>query len=71
MKYSIQPVVEKTKFVPYEITFLIETEEESKILHDEFAVKIAESSQFIADVFLAGRGPLTASGNVPLDVSRK
>jgi hypothetical protein len=70
MKYQIRPIDEETGFVPFDITFRIETKEEHTILHDLIATKIAESSQFIGDVFMAGRKAIVSSGNVPLKVSR-
>jgi len=67
MKYSIRPIDGAKSFAPFEITFTIETEEEYRILHDEIACKIAETSNFIGQVYRAGQdGPVMASGDVPL-----
>ena len=53
MKYKIKPSGDG---VTYELTFTIESEEDHITLHDLVAIKIAESGDFIGDVYRAGRG---------------
>ena len=66
MKYKITPIFDEGKFVPFEITFLIESREEHAILHDAVATRIALSGEFIGHVYHAGIEPISASGVVPL-----
>lgn len=66
MKYKITPIFDEGKFVPFEITFLIESREEHAILHDAVATQIALSGEFIGNVYQAGIEPVRASGVVPL-----
>lgn len=51
MKYKITPIFDEGKFVPFEITFLIESREEHAILHDAVATRIALSGEFIGHVY--------------------
>jgi hypothetical protein len=62
MKYRITPTDDR-----YELTLIPESYEDHVILHDEVACKIAESSEFIGDVFRSNYdGPKHCEGVVPL-----
>ncbi len=65
MKYKIK-TIEAEQFRPYEVTLLIESREEHEMFHDKIACQIAKTSQFIGDVYEAGKKTIINSGSVPL-----
>jgi 3-polyprenyl-4-hydroxybenzoate decarboxylase len=66
MKYKIKTIDEAEQFRPYEVTLLIESREEHEMFHDKIACQIAKTSQFIGDVYEAGKKTIINSGSVPL-----
>lgn len=60
----------KSSFVPYTVTFIIDTEEDSEWFHDNVAIRIGGSDcgkrTFVNDVFK--RGVDGFSGNTELEI---
>jgi hypothetical protein len=64
MKYKIKPSGDG---VTFKLTLTIECKEDHTILHDDVAIKIAETGEFIRDVYRAGNGDTrTKKGKVIL-----